>query len=181
MQDAGDVEFVFLQHAHQADLIKGFCTGSGVHAERANAAVAEIYDLVAKDRGELTVVVGLLAGEAVAVSAYRAVTLHPIEGQGTEAYIHIVAVRHDLQRQGVGRRLVLFTIAAVTSDWGHTPDIWTFVSPENFASQQLFASLSFALIEPANENGSSVRTIAGPTAALLIGGVVSDDISDLWR
>jgi ribosomal protein S18 acetylase RimI-like enzyme len=181
MQDAGDVEFVFLRHANQADLIKGFCTGSGDHAGRANAAVAEIYDLVAKDCGELTVIVGLLDGEAIAVSAYRAVPLHPIEGLGTEAYIHIVAVRHDLQRQGVGRRLVLFTIAAVTSAWGHTPDIWTFVSPANYASQQLFKSLSFALIEPASEGGSSIRTISGPTAALLIGGEVSDDISDLWR
>lgn len=181
MQDAGDAEFVLLQHANQADLIKGFCTGFGVHAERADNAVAGICDLVAKDRGELTVVVGLLDGEAVAVSAYRAVPLHPIEGRRAEAYIHIVAVRHDLQRQGIGRRLVLFTIAAITLVWGHTPDIWTFVSPTNYASQQLFESLNFALIEPDHEGGSSIRIIPGSTAALLIGGEVSDDISDFWR
>jgi ribosomal protein S18 acetylase RimI-like enzyme len=151
------VEFVKLDRPETSVLLDGFTSGEDEHARRADGIVAELREDIRSSQTELRAIAMRGGGRTFGTCAYRALPLYPVETGQDDAYVHVIAVSAELQRQGLGRRLLERCMDSIRADWGHVPDMWAYVSPTNRASHVLFGACGFSYFPPEQEGHDAIR------------------------
>lgn len=161
------------------ELLRGFCTGSGVHEDEVNTLVRRQFDGSRQYPATVAVIVDALE-RPIGVCGYRPrpvtfaalpVTSLPLAKLAATpefsvpdaAYIHMIGVAEAFRgwklEDGtrMGTFLLRATINQIAVECGRVPVTWAYVAEDNGPSHRMFATVDFGLIERGHRRTETIR------------------------